>query len=76
MIIPEQAKINVAQQLPKSTVTCFGGRSWYTLKKHDLKRAKPAVFFGGKFQIIDFTLSNCLNSGIRRIGNCNINRTL
>jgi len=31
-------------------------------------RAKPAVPFGGKFRIIDFTLSNCPNSGIRRIG--------
>src|SRR5579872_1664903 len=31
------------------------------------RRAKPAVFFGGKFRIIDFTLSNCLNSGLRRI---------
>jgi glucose-1-phosphate adenylyltransferase len=31
-------------------------------------RAKPAVPFGGKFRIIDFALSNCVNSGIRRIG--------
>jgi glucose-1-phosphate adenylyltransferase len=31
-------------------------------------RAKPAVPFGGKFRIIDFALSNCLNSGIMRIG--------
>ncbi len=31
-------------------------------------RAKPALFFGGKFRIIDFPLSNCINSGIRRIG--------
>ncbi len=31
-------------------------------------RAKPAVYFGGKFRIIDFPMSNCLNSGIRRIG--------
>jgi glucose-1-phosphate adenylyltransferase len=31
-------------------------------------RCKPAVPFGGKFRIIDFTLSNCVNSGIRRIG--------
>src|SRR5262249_32644038 len=31
-------------------------------------RANPAVPFGGKFRIIDFSLSNCLNSGIRRIG--------
>ena len=32
------------------------------------RRAKPAVYFGGKFRIIDFALSNCLNSGLRRIG--------
>ena len=31
-------------------------------------RAKPAVHFGGKFRIIDFAMSNCLNSGMRRIG--------
>ncbi|MGH7233640.1 MAG: glucose-1-phosphate adenylyltransferase [Nitrospiraceae bacterium] len=30
-------------------------------------RAKPAVPFGGKYRIIDFTLSNCLNSGLRKI---------
>ena len=30
-------------------------------------RAKPAVPFGGNYRIIDFTLSNCLNSGIRKI---------
>ena len=34
------------------------------------RRAQPAVPFGGKFPIIDFTLSNCVNSGIRRIGIC------
>lgn len=33
-------------------------------------RAKPALPFGGKFRIIDFALSNCVNSGIRRIGIC------
>ena len=33
-----------------------------------LRRAKPALYFGGKFRIIDFPLSNCVNSGIRRIG--------
>ena len=32
------------------------------------RRAKPAVFFGGKSRIIDFALSNAINSGIRRIG--------
>jgi glucose-1-phosphate adenylyltransferase len=38
------------------------------LKHMTLWRAKPAVPFGGKFRIIDFPLSNCMNSGIRRIG--------
>jgi glucose-1-phosphate adenylyltransferase len=32
------------------------------------RHAKPAVYFGGKFRIVDFALSNCVNSGIRRIG--------
>lgn len=31
-------------------------------------RAKPALYFGGKFRIIDFPLSNCINSGIRSVG--------
>ena len=34
------------------------------------ERAKPAVFFGGPYRIIDFTLSNCINSGYRRIFIC------
>lgn len=32
------------------------------------ERAKPAVVFGGRYRIIDFTLSNCVNSGITRVG--------
>ncbi len=31
------------------------------------ERAKPAVFFGGPYRIIDFVLSNCINSGLRRV---------
>ena len=31
-------------------------------------RAKPSLYFGGKYRIIDFPLSNCINSGVRRIG--------
>jgi len=44
-----------------------GGRG---SRLHELTawRAKPAVPFGGKFRIIDFALSNCVNSGVRRIG--------
>ncbi len=44
-----------------------GGRG-SRLKHLTTWRAKPAVPFGGKFRIIDFPLSNCINSGIRRIG--------
>ncbi len=44
-----------------------GGRGSRLLELTD-KRAKPAVFFGGKARIIDFALSNAINSGIRRIG--------
>ena len=44
-----------------------GGRG-SRLKDLTDRRAKPAVHFGGKFRIIDFALSNCMNSGLRRIG--------
>ena len=44
-----------------------GGRG-SRLKDLTEGRAKPAVFFGGKFRIIDFALSNAMNSGIKRIG--------
>ncbi|WP_326538143.1 glucose-1-phosphate adenylyltransferase [Pseudorhodoferax sp.] len=44
-----------------------GGRGSRLMELTD-RRAKPAVFFGGKTRIIDFALSNALNSGIRRIG--------
>jgi len=43
-----------------------GGRGTRLLELTD-NRAKPAVYFGGKLRIIDFALSNALNSGIRRI---------
>ncbi|HRD66290.1 MAG TPA: glucose-1-phosphate adenylyltransferase [Candidatus Competibacter sp.] len=43
-----------------------GGRG-SRLKQLTLWRAKPATPFGGKYRIIDFPLSNCINSGIRRI---------
>lgn len=56
-------------QLTRNTVAFVlaGGRG-SRLKELTDWRAKPAVPFGGKFRIIDFTLSNCVNSGIRRIG--------
>jgi glucose-1-phosphate adenylyltransferase len=58
-----------AHQLVRRTIALVlaGGRG-SRLKQLTDMRAKPAVYFGGKFRIIDFALSNCVNSGIRRIG--------
>jgi glucose-1-phosphate adenylyltransferase len=55
--------------LTKNTVALIlaGGRGT-RLKALTDWRAKPALPFGGKFRIIDFPLSNCINSGIRRVG--------
>ena len=44
-----------------------GGRGSRLMELTD-RRAKPAVYFGGKSRIIDFALSNAVNSGIRKIG--------
>ncbi|MBU1236845.1 MAG: glucose-1-phosphate adenylyltransferase [Gammaproteobacteria bacterium] len=56
-------------QLTRDTFAMIlaGGRGSRLMQLTDW-RSKPAVPFGGKFRIIDFTLSNCVNSGIRRIG--------
>ena len=47
--------------------TCSAGGRGSRLMELTERRAKPAVYFGGKSRIIDFALSNALNSGIRRI---------
>lgn len=56
------------RQLPRRSVAIVlaGGRG-SRLKQLTDRRAKPAVPFGGKYRIVDFALSNCINSGIRRI---------
>jgi glucose-1-phosphate adenylyltransferase len=58
----------IQERLARRTIALVlaGGRG-SRLKQLTDRRAKPAVFFGGKFRIIDFALSNCLNSNIRRI---------
>ncbi len=64
----EQHSDRFISTLTKNTVAMIlaGGRG-SRLKNLTDWRAKPAVQFGGKFRIIDFPLSNCINSGIRRI---------
>ncbi len=55
--------------LPRNSMAYVlaGGRGSRLYELTD-RRAKPAVYFGGKARIIDFALSNAINSGIRRIG--------
>ena len=61
--------VSISAPLSRSAMAYVlaGGRGSRLMELTD-RRAKPAVYFGGKSRIIDFALSNALNSGIRRIG--------
>lgn len=65
---PQKHELNI-QHLTRNTIALIlaGGRGSRLMNMTEW-RAKPAVPFGGKFRIIDFPLSNCVNSGIRKIG--------
>ena len=65
----EQSDMRFISQLTRNTFAFIlaGGRGTRLKQLTDF-RSKPAVPFAGKFRIIDFTLSNCVNSGIRKIG--------
>ncbi len=52
----------------KTLALVLAGGEGSRLKELTKWRAKPAVPFGGKYRIVDFVLSNCVNSGIRKIG--------
>ncbi len=58
----------VTELTRKSVALVLAGGEGSRLKGLTAWRAKPAVPIGGKYRIIDFALSNCVNSGIRRIG--------
>ena len=62
------AAVPVHQLVRRTAALVLAGGRGSRLKQLTDKRAKPAVYFGGKFRIIDFALSNCVNSGMRRIG--------
>ncbi len=68
-MVSSERRLHDVSSMAKNTyaMVLAGGRG---TRLHQLTdwRAKPAVPFGGKFRIIDFVLSNCVNSGIRRIG--------
>lgn len=70
--MPETAQVDETRfvsRLTRETLALIlaGGRG-SRLRELTAWRAKPALYFGGKYRIIDFPLSNCINSGIRRIG--------
>ena len=57
----------VLTNIPQTLAFILAGGVGNRLKPLTAARAKPAVPFGGAYRIIDFTLSNCIHSGIRRI---------
>jgi glucose-1-phosphate adenylyltransferase len=67
MTIPPQSTTATPLARHAMAYVLAGGRGSRLMELTD-RRAKPAVYFGGKSRIIDFALSNALNSGIRRIG--------
>ena len=60
-------QLHSSQLVRRTLALVLAGGRGSRLQDLTHRRAKPAVFFGGKFRIIDFALSNCVNSGIRRI---------
>jgi len=57
----------LTQELKDTLTFVLAGGQGERLKPLTLRRSKPAVPFGGSYRIIDFTLSNCIHSGLRRI---------
>jgi len=68
MLLEPENSAKARQLLNQSMALVLAGGRGSRLKQLTDNRAKPAVHFGGKFRIIDFVLSNCINSGIRRVG--------
>jgi len=62
-----QMERNISTMTANTVALVLAGGRGSRLKALTNWRAKPAVPFGGKFRIIDFPMSNCINSGIRRI---------
>ncbi|MBF8272806.1 MAG: glucose-1-phosphate adenylyltransferase [Magnetococcales bacterium] len=61
-------KPHINDALRKTLALVLAGGRGTRLKDLTDNEAKPAVHFGGKYRLVDFPLSNCVNSGIRRVG--------
>jgi glucose-1-phosphate adenylyltransferase len=66
--MPDKSRRFVSRLTRNTLALILAGGRGSRLKHLTQRRSKPAVPFGGKFRIVDFPLSNCVNSGIRRIG--------
>jgi glucose-1-phosphate adenylyltransferase len=66
--MPDKSPRFVSRLTRNTLALILAGGRGSRLKHLTRWRSKPAVPFGGKFRIVDFPLSNCVNSGIRRIG--------
>jgi glucose-1-phosphate adenylyltransferase len=66
--MPKYENRNISKLTRETYAMVLAGGRGSRLYELTDRRAKPAVYFGGKFRIIDFPLSNCINSGIKKIG--------
>ncbi|MDG1753294.1 MAG: sugar phosphate nucleotidyltransferase, partial [Thalassotalea sp.] len=66
--MPKYENRNISNLTRETFAMVLAGGRGSRLYELTNRRAKPAVYFGGKFRIIDFPLSNCINSGIKKIG--------
>jgi len=66
--MPKYENRNISNLTRETYAMVLAGGRGSRLYELTNRRAKPAVYFGGKFRIIDFPLSNCINSGIKNIG--------
>jgi glucose-1-phosphate adenylyltransferase len=66
--MPKYENRNISNLTRETYAMVLAGGRGSRLYELTNRRAKPAVYFGGKFRIIDFPLSNCINSGIKKIG--------
>ncbi len=66
--MPEQSNRFISNLTRDTYALILAGGKGSRLYELTEWRAKPATYFGGKFRIIDFPLSNCVNSGVRRVG--------
>jgi glucose-1-phosphate adenylyltransferase len=62
-----RARVDVRRTMSDAIALILAGGRGSRLKELTAHRSKPSLYFGGKYRVVDFALSNCVNSGLRRI---------